>query len=327
MTFVYICIPVHDEERTIGPLLWKVRRVMAEYGRDYHIVVADDASTDATADILASYRGVLPLTVVRCKERRGYGPTLERALRKAARMSQYPKRDAIVALHGDFTDDPALIPELVRHIEGGADIVANGARPDLRGAPWGLRVARGAFERLARRRGWPRDAGSPGAGFRAYRALVLRKAFETVGAEPLLRSDGWSSDAELLRALAPHARRVTSGEAERVHGRRQRATRFKLAEALRHVRGAAFGGHVPGPFPLESPDADLAREGPDRKRSRSRRKPGAGRPAGGDGRRPDRNRTNSGGEPADRGSGTSKRRKKRRRRGGSGQRNPGADSS
>jgi glycosyltransferase involved in cell wall biosynthesis len=327
LTVVYICIPVHDEEQTIGPLLWKIRRVMAEYGRDYHIVVADDASTDATPEILSSYAGVLPLTVIRCAERRGYGPALERALRRAAAMSRYPRRDTIVTLQGDFTDDPALIPELVRHVEGGADIVGNAGRPDLTGAHWTHRLARSAFERLASRRRMPDDAGALCAGFRAYRVVIPRKVFDDAGDEPVVRSDGWNADAELLRAFLPHARRVASGEAPAVFGRRQRPSRFAWREGLRQVRGAMGERETPGSFPLEAPGADLAREEPaprpsrrrggDEERGRSRKR--GGRPSGRGGR--------ASREPSGGGAGNSTRRRKRRRRGGSRQRNPGADSS
>ena len=45
---IYITIPVHDEESTVGVLLWKIRNVMGEFGRDYEILVCDDASTDGT---------------------------------------------------------------------------------------------------------------------------------------------------------------------------------------------------------------------------------------------------------------------------------------
>ncbi len=326
MTFVYICIPVHDEERTIGPLLWKIRRVMAEYGRDYEIVVVDDASADTTPEVLASYAGVLPLTVVRCAERRGYGPALERALRKAARMSRYPKRDTIVTLQGDFTDDPALIPELVRHIEGGADIVGNAALADLAGAHWTHRLARAAFERLARRRGMPGDAGSPCAGFRAYRAIIARKVFDDQGREPLLRSDGWNADAELLRAFVPEARRIATGEAPGVHARRQRPSRFAWCEGVRQLGGAARGRATPGPWPLESPEGDLARQEPTRRRSRRRRADVREAGNGGRDRSSPRRRGSGSREPSGEGSGTSTRKRKRRRRGGSRQRSPGADS-
>ena len=61
---IYVCIPSHDEAATVGLLLWKIRQVFAGFPREYQMLVLDDASTDATAEILEPYSRVLPLTVV-----------------------------------------------------------------------------------------------------------------------------------------------------------------------------------------------------------------------------------------------------------------------
>ena len=60
---LYFCIPTHDEAPTVGLLLWKIRRVLEESAREYQLLVGDDASTDATTEILAPYAKVLPLSV------------------------------------------------------------------------------------------------------------------------------------------------------------------------------------------------------------------------------------------------------------------------
>ena len=79
---IYICIPAHNEEQTVGVVLWKIRQVMAEFPRDYQILVADDASTDKTSEVLNPYARVLPLTVVRSEQRRGYSASVEMLLRE-----------------------------------------------------------------------------------------------------------------------------------------------------------------------------------------------------------------------------------------------------
>ena len=52
---LYVCIPTYNEAVTVGVLLWRLRTMLREQagGRDYEVVVYDDASTDATADVLA----------------------------------------------------------------------------------------------------------------------------------------------------------------------------------------------------------------------------------------------------------------------------------
>src|SRR5206468_407993 len=69
---IYVCVPVHNEARTVGLVLWKVRQVFTAFAREYQIVACDDGSTDGTGEVLASYARVLPLTVVTHRERQGY---------------------------------------------------------------------------------------------------------------------------------------------------------------------------------------------------------------------------------------------------------------
>ena len=78
---IYICIPLQNAEDTIGLLLWKIRVVMAEFGRDYEILVLDDASTDCTREILKGYRSRLPLRILRNDESVGESAGLESLLR------------------------------------------------------------------------------------------------------------------------------------------------------------------------------------------------------------------------------------------------------
>ena len=68
---IYVCVPVHNEARTVGLVLWKVRQVFTAFPREYQLLVLDDGSTDGTAQVLASYAKVLP-TPISCTRPRGW---------------------------------------------------------------------------------------------------------------------------------------------------------------------------------------------------------------------------------------------------------------
>jgi glycosyltransferase involved in cell wall biosynthesis len=236
---IYVTIPVHDEVRTVGLLLWKIRKVMAAFERDYEIVVFDDASNDSSAELLERYSRRLPLRVIRSETRVGYAAALESLLQDVVERSSYPKRDVVVTMQGDFTENPEGLVPMVKSIEGGADLVAGtptvGAQA-LLPTPirWSRRFAPfvlGPAYRTA-------PVSDPLSGFRAYRVVVLRKAIrELADGEPLLAGEGWGANLELLARTAPHARRIEESPIELEFTHRERASRFRWRSSLGSLLG------------------------------------------------------------------------------------------
>lgn len=230
---IYICIPSYNEARTVGVLLWKIRQVMAGFHRDYQILVVDDGSTDDTPAVLEPYKRVLPLTVFRNEVRRGYAASLELLLREAVQRATYPRRDVIVTLQADFTDEPEEIPAFVKRIEGGADVVTGTMVQEPGSGPRAARWMRRALAFVLRRSEWPGPLTDPLSGFRAFRVACIKKAIEARNGGPLLRWDGWAANAELLQLMRPYCRRIEEAPVRPRPDRRLRPTRFNTWETAR----------------------------------------------------------------------------------------------
>lgn len=228
----YICIPAYNEAPTIGLLLWRLRKVFQEFSREYEVLVYDDGSTDATRETLEPYQKVLPLTILGGAERVGYARALDALLREASRRTRYPRRDAIITLQADFTDQPEHLQELIKRFEGGADIVV-GERPRDARAPQAVR-------RLQRVAPWvlrpflsvPGVSDLFGA-LRLYRVSLVRDVLKADATSPLVVGHGWGANADLLVRLASVARRIETVELPPRYDVRPRHTRIRpLSDAL-----------------------------------------------------------------------------------------------
>ena len=272
---LYICIPVFNEAPTVGLVLWKLRKVLQEYSREYEVVIYDDGSTDGVRDTLTPYADVLPLTIIGPSKRQGYAAALDGLVRHVNTATRYPRRDAMIILQGDLTDQPDDIPEMTRRFEGGADIIVgerSGSgigereRPDAAGRTEG--PGRGQPEAVAKlkkysswmsRRGTIKIFGServvrpalfevkgvsdPFGSMRLYRISVLRDLVKAHGNGPLVTNDGWAANAELLIRAAGHARRIETMATTQRFDLRPRESRVRPwadARALfRFSRGAS----------------------------------------------------------------------------------------
>lgn len=203
---IYVCIRAHNHGSTVGLLLWKVRQVFSTFPREYHLLVANDGSSDDTAQVLELYQRVLPLTVLANERPLGYAACIAQLLARALELTDRPRRDCAVTLLPDFTVAPEAIPELVRRIESGADLVVgegpNGPAPLL----WRL---------LKRYQGWLLRPGVnvPGvrdflSGCYALRLAILRQWKKERSMS--LETSGWSANAELVARAAAYARQIVA---------------------------------------------------------------------------------------------------------------------
>lgn len=96
-----------NEEKAIAKVVADIRRVAP----DAEILIVD-SSRDRTAEIATE----LGCRVIKQFPPQGYGPAMDRAVREAG-------GDVVITLDCDDTYPVEVIPELVRRIEAGADLV------------------------------------------------------------------------------------------------------------------------------------------------------------------------------------------------------------
>jgi hypothetical protein len=204
---IYVCVAARNDASTVGLLLWKLRKVFEEFPREYHILVADDASDDGTAELLETYQRALPMSLQRHQAQVGYAASLEGLARDALRRSDRPKRDCVVTLPADFAVTPAALPELLRRFESGADVVV-GETPSGR-EPLGTRLVRRCAPWLLKP-----GLSLPGvrdltSGVGVIRLITLRNCLRDPS-ERFLQSEGPCAHAELVARTAARARQIAA---------------------------------------------------------------------------------------------------------------------
>jgi hypothetical protein len=270
---LYLAIPAHNEVATIGVLLWRIRTVLAEFPREYEVVVYDDASSDETAEVAEQYANAMPVTVLRGAAHVGYAGALDALIRYVSAQTRYPRRDALMLIQGDFTDPPGIVPEFARRFEGGADLVV-GERMVVADAPTPVRRLFKAAHWVMRPFVRVHGVNDLTATMRLVRISALRDLVRQAGSDPICVGDSWTANADLLLKLVPLARRVESVPMEPTYGVRMRDTRrVAVRDALAALQWAwgargrrAVAGSVAGSTSDSGSDAD--------------RRPRGGAPAG-----------------------------------------------
>ena len=118
-----IVIPVYNEEESIEPLVREIGEVLDPVGKSYEVILVDDGSTDGTYPALRRLCGAdARLKAVRLK--RNFGQTAAIAAGFA-----YASGEVIVAMDGDGQNDPRDIPELLKKLDEGFDLVSGWRYP------------------------------------------------------------------------------------------------------------------------------------------------------------------------------------------------------
>ncbi len=200
---VHVVLPAYNEEASVGDLIARIAEVMDSAEIAFDVLVVDDGSADATAEIARAGRNT---TVLTNERNRGLGFTIGRGLRQAA-GSATPD-SVIVTMDADLTQDPMYVPAMVDAWGEGADVViasrfrhgskVHGLSWDRHVMTWGARMVVDSLMRVPGVRDYS-------CGFRLYDPLVLKAAFDALG-DGFVTQTGFACMVEIIAKLRGSAR-------------------------------------------------------------------------------------------------------------------------
>ena len=233
-----VVVPTYKEAENIAGLLRRLRSAVP--GAD--ILVVDDASPDGTADLAEGVgRELGHIEVLRRPGKDGLGS----AYRTGFRHGLDHGYEVLVEIDADGSHDPAALPSLLAAVDDGADLaigsryVPGGAIPDWPKSRRLISVFGNRYAAVLLRL----DIQDATAGFRAYRADILRKidAFA-------VRADGYGFQVEMAYRVARVGGRIVEVPitfTDRVEGTSKMSWRI-VAEAFLLVTGWGIRDRVRG---------------------------------------------------------------------------------
>ena len=113
-----IVIPLKNERESLVPLVDAIVKAAGTLGLEYELVFIDDGSTDGSFEVIRSLKA--PGARIRAyRFSRNYGKSAALAIGIAR-----AEGDRIVTMDADLQDDPAAIPELLKKLDDGYDLVS-----------------------------------------------------------------------------------------------------------------------------------------------------------------------------------------------------------
>ncbi len=115
---ISIVIPAYNEEENVELLYKKTKRVLENLGKEYEIVYIDDGSTDRTFNILKEInKKDKKVRVIKFKKNYGQTAAMDAGFKNSL-------GEIIIALDADLQNDPEDIPNLLKKMDEGYDVVS-----------------------------------------------------------------------------------------------------------------------------------------------------------------------------------------------------------
>ena len=123
--------PTYNEAENVGRLIAELEKALQSL--DYEILISDDDSPDRTWALVEEIGRRNPrIRALRRTSNRGLGPSVDDGFSSAA-------GEAVACIDADLQHDPTVLPQMLKELESGADlVVATRYMPGGGTANWGM---------------------------------------------------------------------------------------------------------------------------------------------------------------------------------------------
>ncbi len=197
---VIFVIPAYNEEDNLEHLLNNVRKFMAYFEHEYHVVLVNDGSTDGTVEIVRQLQKTVPLTLINHERNRGPGQAFKSGFQIALDMAD--DDDMLVTIEADNTSDLLILNKMFEQCRRGNDLVLASVygQGKVIGAPLDRKILSWCANMMLKMVFRIKGVNTFSSFFRVYRAAMLKQAMVRYQ-DRLIEEPGFACMLELLVKL------------------------------------------------------------------------------------------------------------------------------
>ncbi len=115
---ISVLVPLYNEEESLRPLVQEIKKSVEKLSIDYEILFVDDGSTDKSFSVIKELaRNDNKIRYISFRKNYGKSAALDVGFKNV-------KGDVVITMDADLQDDPAEIPNLLKKLEEGYDLVS-----------------------------------------------------------------------------------------------------------------------------------------------------------------------------------------------------------